>query len=239
MPENHSIPNALIENLRGFVCAVAALLLCGVVLLSPRTASADASSVLLWFVNDTPGVEGPDGSYTPVNQMPGWSADPDASTLAARVRMDKASGGFVYLDMWHLDEFAQEFIKDLGVQEAWVNEMGQSGVNYSPIPWDTDLGEVSFLVELGNMMEDDDGNAVWQQTLAWSNLVGGNELFQSGHINPGELLLPDHTPWANMHFTSVPEPTSGLLALLGGLMLALRRPRRRACGGEIERRVAA
>ena len=234
------MPNALIENLRGFVCAVAALLLCGVVLLSPRTASADESSVLLWFVDNTPGVEGPDGSYTPVKDMPGWSEDPDASTLAARVRMDKASGGSVYLDMWYLDEFTQEFIKDLGVQEAWVNGSGQSGVNYSPIPYGVDLDNVTFAVELGNM-EYDAGldNYVWQQTLAWSNLVGGNELFQSGHISPGELSIPDHTPWADMHFTSVPEPTSGLLALLGGLMLALRRPRRRACGGEIERRVAA
>ena len=221
------MPNALIENLRGFVCAVAALFLSGAVLLTPRSASADESSLLLWFVDNTPGVEGPDGTYTPVKDLPGWSADPDASTLAARVRMDDASGGSVYLDMWYYDDVAQSFIKDLGVQEAWVNEAGQAGVNYSPVPTGVDLDNVSFAVELGNMEYDAGlGDYVWRQTLAWSDLVGGNELFQAGHISPGELSIPDHTPWSDMRFSSVPEPTSGLLTLLGGLLLALRRPRR-------------
>ena len=198
-------------------------------LFAPMSVRAVDDSVLLWFIDNVPGVENRDGSYTPLVDLPGWSADSDASTLAARVRMDDASGGSVYLDMWYYDDVAQSFIKDLGVQEAWVNEAGQAGVNYSPVPTGVDLGSVRFAVELGNMEYDAGlGDYVWRQTLAWSDLVGGNELFQAGHISPGELSIPDHTPWSDMRFSSVPEPTSGLLTLLGGLLLALRRPRKRA-----------
>lgn len=197
-------------------------------LLVPVDVRAADDSVLLWFVDNTPGVGNRDGTFTPVKDLPGWSVDPEASTLAARVRMDAASGGSVYLDMWYYDDVAQAFIKDLGVQEAWVNESGQAGVNYSPIPQGVGLDNVSFAVELGSM-EYDAGldDYVWTRTLAWSDLVGGNELFQAGHVSPGELSIPDHTPWSDLRFSSVPEPTSGLLMLMGGLMLALRRPRGR------------
>lgn len=194
-------------------------------LFAPMSVRAVDDSVLLWFIDNVPGVENRDGSYTPLVDLPGWSAGED-NTLAARVRMDSASGGSIYLDMWYYDEASRSYIKDLGLQEAWVNEQGQTGVNYSSIPGGVDLASINFVIELGNLEEDGAGNLIWQQTLAWSQLASGNELYQAGHISPGELAIPDHTPWSDLHFTSVPEPTSGLLVAIGGLLLALRRRRR-------------
>ena len=55
-----------------------------------------------------------------------------------------------------------------------------------------------------------------------------NELSQSGYIATNALDAPDvrATVAAHTNFAQAPEPTSGLLLLIGGSLLALRRRRR-------------
>lgn len=183
---------------------------------------AAEETVMLWFLQN-PSIETWEGSSIHATDLPGWSADWEQNTLAARVRLVGTDDDSpVYLDLWYYDEATGIYYKDLGIKEAWVNENGDSGINYAVIPAVSDPTSLSFLIELGNLT--DDGSA-WKETLAWSNVATYSELFQSGHISPGELAIPDHSPWSNLYFTEVPEPSSGLLLLLGSMLVLLKRPR--------------
>lgn len=182
----------------------------------------NGSAVMLWFVND-PQVTVNGGGQVDVRDLPGWSADEDANELAARVRAVDGDGTSVYLDLWYYDDASGAYLKDLGLKEAWVNEKGQSGVNYSPIPTALDPATAQFVVELGRLAWDEgEQELLWQITLAISTSATYAELMASGHISPGELAIPDHSPWSNFAFV-VPEPSSGLLVLLGGAFCLLRR----------------
>ena len=57
-------------------------------------------------------------------------------------------------------------------------------------------------------------------SVAYSKLSDYNYIHQTFDINPGELAV-----WTPAQFTAVPEPTSGMLAILGMALLALRRER--------------
>lgn len=182
-------------------------------------------SVLLWFLNN-PSIETWGGGTIHATDLPGWNADENLNTLGARVQVfGTGDDSPVYLNLWYYDEINDFYYKDLGIKEAWVNEYGDSGVNFGVIPAVGDPTELSFLIELGNLTADGTG---WEETLAWSNLATYDELFQSGHISLGELSIPDHSPWSNLYFTQVPEPSSGLMLLFGSMLVLLKRPRVKA-----------
>ena len=193
-------------------------------LLVRATAFADNdSSVMLWFIdNQEIDVRGGDSIH--VTDLPGWNADPNQNELAARVHVADGNGTSAFLDLWYYDDVTGSYLKDLGIKEAWINEKGQTGVNYTPIPGSLDATTAQFVVELGLLVWDEDLQELrWKTTLATSDSTAYQDLFASGHISPGELAIPDHTPWTNLHFTVVPEPSSGILLLLGGALCALRR----------------
>ena len=170
-----------------------------------RTAvCADESSVLLWFVDNVPGVDNGEGVFTEIKDMPGWSAAEGANNLAVRVCATPPGGASTCLALWYYDASGKSFVKDLGIQESWINGSGQSGVNFSPIPEGIDLATASFAVELGNLA-DVDGGLAWFSTLAVSKPVKGVDLSAWGHVSPGELAIPDHTPWSDFHLYEVPE----------------------------------
>ncbi|MGN0853119.1 MAG: PEP-CTERM sorting domain-containing protein [Kiritimatiellia bacterium] len=102
----------------------------------------------------------------------------------------------------------------------------ETGATVAKIPvtevW-TDIGTpgagASFVVELGN----------WQDG-SWTSLASATADYASlkDHIYTAPLSTPGYTPWIVTGFTAtaaVPEPTSGLLALMGAALLALRRKR--------------
>lgn len=185
----------------------------------------NGSAVMLWFV-DNPQITVNGGGQIGITDLPGWSADEDANELAARVHAVDGDGTSVYLDLWYYDDASGKYLKDLEVKEAWVNEKGQVGVGYSPIPGALDPTTAQFIVELGRLAWDEDEQGLlWQITLAVSSSATYADLVASGHISPGELAIPDHTPWSDFAFV-VPEPSSGLLVLLGGAFCVLRRRRR-------------
>lgn len=75
----------------------------------------------------------------------------------------------------------------------------------------------SFYVELYNASLD----SVYKgQTVSYDQLAA------SGYISTGGVSLPTFTATSGFNGASVPEPTSGVLLLIGGAMLALRRRRR-------------
>ena len=82
--------------------------------------------------------------------------------------------------------------------------------------------EYSFIVELGNIDSSDNWTTVATSASAsYSSL--GDYIHQTFDVNPGQIAV-----WTPSHFTAVPEPTSGLLTLIGFAFLALRRKRKGA-----------
>ena len=89
---------------------------------------------------------------------------------------------------------------------------------YAAMP--DDPSSLSFAIELGNY-----NNGTWT-TLATSGSLDYTSLKNSGYTySAGDLALATLTAWAPTAYP-VPEPSSGLLALLGAGLLALRRRRR-------------
>ena len=88
--------------------------------------------------------------------------------------------------------------------------------------WATDLGDYgnstySFFVELINA-----SGTVYTQKAATSY----NDLLSSGYVSASALDRPTGALSGGFNGAAVPEPTSGVLLLIGGAMLALRRRRR-------------
>ena len=96
------------------------------------------------------------------------------------------------------------------------------GVNmplYAAMP--DDPSSLSFAIELGNY-----NDGTWT-TLATSGSLDYTSLQSAGYTympSSGELALATLTAWAPTAY-SVPEPSSGLLLLLGASLLALKRRR--------------
>lgn len=88
--------------------------------------------------------------------------------------------------------------------------------------WATDLrtygdSRYSFFVELINAS----GSLVYTQKAATSY----DNLLSSGYVSASALDRPTRAVSGGFNGASVPEPTSGVLLLIGGAMLALRRRR--------------
>ena len=102
---------------------------------------------------------------------------------------------------------------------------GTAPNNYVPIH-NSELGQYgadgySFFVEMVNYSNGE------FQTVATGATYSYNELVSSGYVATGPTSMPAaQTAAANLG-SPIPEPSSGLLLLMGGAMLALRRRRQK------------
>ena len=196
---------------------VAALLTVGV-------ASAE-EDVLYWMIDSSATVE-KDGVTSSVSSFFDNYGAPANSAFAARVRVTGGNiqeGQDVFLDLYipgyGLDEgggaWGVEFSTAGGYWGAGVPTGNQSpSGNYS-----AGTPEFSFIVELGNIDSSDNWTTVATSAAkAYSDL--GDYIHQTFDINPGQLAV-----WTPTQFTAVPEPSGGLLTLMGVALLALRRRR--------------
>ena len=83
--------------------------------------------------------------------------------------------------------------------------------------------EYAFTVELGNLAYDDTDGWSWttvatSATKVYSEL--GSYIHETFGMTPGVQAI-----WTPTQFTAVPEPTGGMLAILGMALVALRRRR--------------
>ena len=197
---------------------------CAAVALMAGVASA-GDDILYWMVGDSATVDGQGIS----SFFDGYGA-PEGSAFAARVRVtggDIQDGQDVFLDLYipghGLDEGGGEY----GVEFSDTGGYWGAGVptgNQSPSgDYSAGTPEYSFIVELGNIDSSDNWTTVATSAAAtYSSL--GNYIHQTFDINPGQIAV-----WAPTAFSvPVPEPSSGLLTLIGFAFLALRRKRKEA-----------
>jgi hypothetical protein len=80
----------------------------------------------------------------------------------------------------------------------------------------------NFVLELGNY-----SNGQWVRTSMQSEVVSYQKLLEDSHISAWDGTSNIiGSPWSPNVYTVVPEPTNGLLFLVGGAVLALRRKRK-------------
>ena len=198
------------------------------VALTAGVASA-GDDVLYWMVDSSATVE-KDGVTTSVSSFFDNYAAPEGSAFAARVRVtggDIQDGQDVFLDLYIPGSGLDEGGGAWGVEFSDAGGYWGAGVptgNQSPSgDYSAGTPEYSFIVELGNIDSNDNWTTVATSAAAtYSSL--GNYIHQTFDINPGQIAV-----WAPTAFSvPVPEPSSGLLTLIGFAFLALRRKRKEA-----------
>lgn len=183
--------------------------------LATAAAVAAEGEVLWWMV-------GPDfGSITAKNTEDGTETTADALGVTdVRVRYESGDGTSGYLSFFGLNEDGS-----VSVYDGSTGLGGESGMGL-PAEYFGDLSGLSgasysFVVELGNYA---DGR--WTHTSMESEKVSYDTLVAQKHITSWKNDAPSYgTPWVPGNYSVVPEPTSGLLTVLGIAFLALRRRR--------------
>ena len=221
----------MVKAISRFAAFAAALITAGV--------SFADEEVLYWMVDDTATVSLDDGVTTmSIGDYFARYPTSENSAHAARIRV---TGGDIteptYLGLYYIDpetgvigidngELGVEFGNNGGYWGAGVPTGNQSpSGSYS-----AGDPEYAFIVELGNITWDDNaGTASWVETIAESEARGYNSYLDAGgyihqtfDVNPpagGQGI------WRETSFNEGPEPSGGLLLLVGGALLALRRRR--------------
>lgn len=188
--------------------------------------SAEELSVLYWMVND-PDVYGVGGGNTAVKVRD--LQTPEGAELGARVKVTGEHSGYLGL----VDSNYQTTpIDDYGIATAptmlWVDTSGTGPVYAGPA-----MSRVSdalltddylFTMELGYY----DGNGEWFSVAMSSSIDGGT--LMDKFVSTEDMMVPGHLDWRpDAHVFDVPEPSSGMLVLLGCALMGLRRKRRGAC----------
>ena len=137
--------------------------------------------------------------------------------------------GFAKADVlyWQVDTSADNAAYTGDFSYAVLNASDGSAIDAAAaednkvIPTLKDLGgygssEYSFYVELYNAA----GDSVYK-----GQSVSYTDLLDSGYISTSGVLTPTMLATGGFNGASVPEPTSGMLLLIGGALLALRRRR--------------
>lgn len=190
-------------------------------MIASRNAIAGDVDVLYWMVDDQATITS-GGDTVSILDFSGGD-----SSLAARVRVTGGDiTGDTFLDLYIGNgqvwdgEFGVDF-EDIG---AGYVGAGVPYGNQSPTgDYSAGTPEYAFTVELGNVVYDDTDGWSWttvatSATKVYSEL--GSYIHETFDMTPGVQAI-----WAPTEFTAVPEPTSGMLAILGMALLALRRRR--------------
>lgn len=188
------------------------LLVAGLVFGGVMVGRAD---VMLWMV-DHPTITGGDGSVYSIWE-PVTGADGKSYLLnGARVAAKDAAGNVSYLSVY--DTQTGQFdpsatVVGLNSEKPAVLPVWAGYLPDDPTGW-------SFAIELGviDIVDDD---------LVWTGVASsGYETIASlqPYITANVVDMPGYVPWSPNAYNA-PEPASGLLALVGAALLALRRRR--------------
>ena len=185
------------------------------------TALADDTSadVLVWYVDTD---EAREGQGTTFDTIKFWAVDSDNTKLGL--------GGLTYTSP---DDLRAARYADLGGRTPTESSSPTISTGFqadtSTVNYYTDLSGFqydngySFLMELYRSGNDD--AVAWMEFPVSTSLAGIQDAIKSlSELDSSFAATPASA--FNMGETMVPEPTSGLLLLVGGALLALRRRRR-------------
>lgn len=192
-------------------------------------ASAD-NDVLYWMVDGSSAMSG--ASQSTVADFIGAYDAPSDSSFAARVRVTGpgiSSGDDVFLQIYCPDGSGGYSLED-GDLGYYLGDTGSgywgagvpAGVPAPISTYSSGSPEYSFIVELGNIVWSADGETGNWTTLAQSTPSSYSSL-GAFITSAGSLGTPQISAWAPTTFTTVPEPSGGLMMALGIALLALRR----------------
>ena len=185
--------------------------------LSPLDVRADAplDSMLLWLVNDDydpPGNIDDHGTMKFIDEL----VDANGNRVnGARIRFD-GNGDSGYLGIYSGD--GQTLFPN-AVMTIDLNSLaatGTAGPGWSNLGAYTDAA-YAFTIELGHW----EAGGEWDVLATSRESMTYAELFAGGWVSSSSDAYPREGPWAPTF--SIPEPSSGLLLLIGGALLALRR----------------
>lgn len=191
-------------------------------LLVTSVSLAGENDVLYWMVDSGATVTPASGGDAQGIQafFDGYGASAD-SWFAARVCVSGGEADGTILDLY--DPSSGTAFSGVDGVEFMLNEgawgAGTPTGNLSPIfAYSAGTPEYRFIVEIGNVTE-----ASGWTTVATSAAATYSELqqyIQSFNLGPSQPAV-----WTPTQFQSVPEPSGGLLTLMGVALLALRRRR--------------
>ena len=186
-----------------------AFLVASMLVASLSCEAAVGGEVLWWMIGDNySSIEGTatDGTTMTAGEL---------KVTDARVRYEGTDGSKGYLKLYGLDEggnvYSLDGVAGVGLPAEYFADLsGLSGTSYS------------FVLELGNWKE-----GSWVHTSMESQAASYESLVANKHISQWHETTPTYgTPWKpTTGYTVVPEPSSGLMLLVGGAFLMLRRRR--------------
>ena len=177
------------------------------VILCAFAVHADDFAVLWWQVGDL--TDPASLGNVEVEQVNGGGMTTAAAIGVEYARIREVnSGEYLYM----LDPATGDYtLESINVPMTWVADVSKFASG-SP--------EAAFMIELGNY---DSGNN-WS-TLALSETATYADLVANNHIETASGYIPNPVAiWTPTSYV-VPEPTSGMLVLVGAALLALRRRR--------------
>ena len=184
-----------------------AFLVASMLVASLSCEAADGGEVLWWMIGDN--YSSIEGTATDGTKMTAG----ELKVTDARVRYEGTDGSKGYLKLYGLDEggnvYSLDGVAGVGLPAEYFADLsGLSGTSYS------------FVLELGNWKE-----GSWVHTSMESQAASYESLVANKHISQWHETTPTYgTPWnPTTGYTVVPEPSSGLMLLVGGALLMLRR----------------
>lgn len=189
--------------------------------LAVNAATAE-DGVLYWMIDSSATVTQTEPGSEPMPIADYFGTFGSGSDFAARVRV---TGGDLVEDMF-LDLYYPDGA-DVGSGEWGALFDGDSvgtphGSQVSvPSTFSAESPEYSFIVEIGNVTEDEWTVIARSPSETYTSLVASRYIIPLGDIDTPS----SHAIWTPTQFQAVPEPSGGLLVLIGTALLALRRRR--------------
>ena len=191
-----------------------AVLMVSAFVASVSCSAAEGGEVLWWMIGSDYKT-----SISGTTKEGGTMTAGELGVTDARIRYQDASGNTLgYLPLYALDGDNNVHVfpgnEGLGLPGSYFGDLSDLAGS---------LTSYSFVLELGNWK-----NGNWVHTSMESEVASYEYLAAQKHISQWKETTPTYgTPWQpTTGYTVVPEPSSGLMLLVGGAVLMLRRRRR-------------